>query len=285
MLRAATFLTVPFLLALHALDTSAATIVPGTSNPNLAGRAGGYLCCGGDSSPPQDPVLVQETVIESCDRLEFTVTGKVYFDAGVTPGNNPDGDLPFDMTNYGDGLSAPLAVRANALVGVFLGDESPTGQPTPDQLSFAGEGGLAFGTISPEIGQIFFIGDGLSSDSNAGQTNGFKQHFVAPAGATQLFLGTADGSGWFNNSGSFTVEISSTDYDPPRPCGDPVDPPGLLVSDALRILRAAVGSSTCSNCYCDVDTSGEATASDSLVVLRASVGQPVELLCPCCLFL
>jgi hypothetical protein len=285
MLRAASAFVVAVLVAFHAAVTPAATIVPGTSNPNLAGRAGGYTCCGGDGSPPQDPALVEDTVIESCDQIQFSVTGKVSFTPDVTPGNNPDGDQAFDMTNYGDGLSAPLAVRANALVGVFLDDDSPTGKPTPDRLTFAGEGGLAFGTILPEIGQIFFIGDGLSSDSNAGQTNGFAQSFIAPPGATRLFLGTADGSGWLNNSGSFTVAISSSDYDPPRDCGDPVDPPGLFVSDALRILRAAVGSDACSNCSCDVDRSGEPTASDSLTVMRSAVGQPVELMCPCCLFL
>jgi hypothetical protein len=77
----------------------------------------------------------------------------------------------------------------------------------------------------------------------------------------------------------------------PAICGDPVDPGALRLgdpsnavtaSDALRTLQAAVGSSTCLLCVCDVNNSGSLTATDALVVLRKAVGAPATLTCPAC---
>jgi len=61
---------------------------------------------------------------------------------------------------------------------------------------------LEFELLAPRLHQIFYIGDGLTG-TNIGQ----RQEFVVPDGATRLFLGTSDGFGWFNNSGSFEVTI------------------------------------------------------------------------------
>ena len=53
-------------------------------------------------------------------------------------------------------------------------------------------------------------------------------------------------------------------------------------SDCLFILGTAVGSRTCTpECVCDTDASGGISASDALRCLRAAVGQPVTLNCPC----
>jgi hypothetical protein len=271
--------TVPLLLLLHIGIAAAATVVPGTSNPNLAGRADGYSCCNGDSAPTQSPPAVSEPEFSTCDVLSFSATGIVSYLGGTPTGNNPDGDGGYSMVTYGDGISAPQQVRTNALVGVFLGDNSPTGSTTPEPLSFAC--GLNFPWSAPGIGQIFFIGDGLTSDSNAGLFDGEQQSFIVPSGATRLFLGTVDGEGWYNNGGSFTVDtsISSRELDA---CGDPAKPAGITASDALFVLRAAVGATCCLVCTCDVDTSGTIVASDALAVLRHAVGLNVDLTCQAC---
>jgi hypothetical protein len=52
--------------------------------------------------------------------------------------------------------------------------------------------------------------------------------------------------------------------------------------DALRALKAAVGSAYCATCRCDVDASGVITASDASRILRSAVGQQVELACSSC---
>lgn len=64
-------------------------------------------------------------------------------------------------------------------------------------------------------------------------------------------------------------------------CGHPLnDPPST--ADALFTLRASVGSSFCSLCVCDVNESGDVTATDALLVLNAAVGLAVALGCPEC---
>jgi len=66
-------------------------------------------------------------------------------------------------------------------------------------------------------------------------------------------------------------------------CGDPDDSGRLTASDALFILRAAVGVEVCDRCVCDVDsTSGPPRASDALRVLWVAVGLDIELRCPIC---
>jgi hypothetical protein len=69
-------------------------------------------------------------------------------------------------------------------------------------------------------------------------------------------------------------------------CGQPVSSGATpTASDALFTLRAALGSEECEACVCDVDSSGGASpisASDALRVLRRAVGQSVELTCPPC---
>ncbi len=66
-----------------------------------------------------------------------------------------------------------------------------------------------------------------------------------------------------------------------RRCAQPVtDGHAPMVSDALAVLRAAVGQALCTRCICDVDASGGVQATDALLTLRRAVGQPVDLSCP-----
>ncbi len=269
---------VSMLLLLPAVKAAAATTVPGSANPNLAGRADGYTCCNGDSAPQQAAAPVVDVEFASCDTLHFSASGRVSFVPGAPAGNNPDGDDLFDMTNFGDGISAPLEVRSNALFGVFLGAASPTGTTAPSRLNF--NSSFGFSSLSPALGQVFFIGDGLTSDTKAGQFSGSPQSFVVPPGAKRLFLGTGDGSGWYNNAGSFSVETTKTPNE--FPCGDATSPIGISAGDALHVLRSAVGSASCLECICDADGSGGVAAGDALTVLRRAVGNDVELRCPCC---
>jgi hypothetical protein len=51
-------------------------------------------------------------------------------------------------------------------------------------------------------------------------------------------------------------------------------------SDALAILRRAVGTRGCNACICDVDSSGTVAATDALLALKFAVGQGVSIDCP-----
>jgi hypothetical protein len=66
-------------------------------------------------------------------------------------------------------------------------------------------------------------------------------------------------------------------------CGDVNGDDSVKASDALSVLRAAVGGSQCVSepCVCDANGNGMLQASDALLVLRAAVGIQVNLACPC----
>ena len=68
-------------------------------------------------------------------------------------------------------------------------------------------------------------------------------------------------------------------------CGDADNSQTITASDALVILRGAVGAGRCDVCLCNVDDSpGGVSASDALRLLRAAVGiGGIALVCPSCL--
>lgn len=100
----------------------------------------------------------------------------------------------------------------NALVGVFLSDDEPddTAVPhIPDRYDENAPWDYSRPeernrlTYKPKLKQIFFIGDGTTD-------NGVKQSFIAPPGATRLYLATWDFYEWNNNDGFRTVRINGT---------------------------------------------------------------------------
>jgi hypothetical protein len=196
------------MVALASGSASAGTFVtvPGTSNTWLAGMPDGSTAGNGqDFAPTNSPVLAPVSVTGG-DVFTFDATGSVLNgDGPLTLG--PDGDLgayqariPGPENGIAD-MFGPI----NSLIGVFLSDEQPDGSPTPNGLDFSAEGlGLNFSSLSPLLKQPFFIGDGQTDDTRV------VQEFIAPAGATRLFLGTMDGFGWFNNIGEFQVRIVPT---------------------------------------------------------------------------
>lgn len=93
------------------------------------------------------------------------------------------------------GISGYLGTQG-ALVGVFLTDAIPSsGAPTTLDFSLTGLG-TEFLTLSPEIGQVFYIGNGVTAGN-------VFQEFIAPAGATRVFLGITDGFNFNGPAGAF----------------------------------------------------------------------------------
>jgi hypothetical protein len=99
-------------------------------------------------------------------------------------------------------IRAPI----ESLVGVFLTDSAPNLSAPPEKLNFQTLG-LDFASLSPELQQLFFIGDGRTADD-------VVQEFSIPADASRLFLGTMDGFGWWNNSGTITVDVAQVVPEP-----------------------------------------------------------------------
>jgi hypothetical protein len=66
-------------------------------------------------------------------------------------------------------------------------------------------------------------------------------------------------------------------------CGQPLSTgSGPSASDALFVLRAAIGLDTCDACVCDVDATGTVTAGDALLVLKRAVGENIAMACVQC---
>lgn len=121
------------------------------------------------------------------------------------PGGN--GAAGSDLTGLG-GISGYIGPQG-PLAGVFLNDSIPSNSALrPGTLDFSPSGlGTDFLTLSPLLGQVFYIGDGKTS-------GGEFQQFTAPAGATRLFLAIPDGFGfggapgaYDDNDGAYQVRI------------------------------------------------------------------------------
>ena len=180
-------------------DAAVEVIVPGTANPWLAGYPDGSTHAGGDRVPENAPVQVRLPLVPG-QALTFAATGGTSYTSSCCS-SGPDG-------SGGGGHGAQngyggLTTNWNALIGVFTGPEVPADPATPpDSLDFSTAASRNQPVIAPDVEQVFFIGDGLTTD-------GVVQQIVVPEGATGLHLGSMDGFGWYNNSGQFEVTISA----------------------------------------------------------------------------
>jgi len=179
--------------------------VPGPTNLWLAGLPDGSTASVLDSAPAQSPTLMNGLAVIPGQALRFSATGGV--SNGVSESSSPEGRN--DFVQHGSGAENGIAnvmAPLNSLIAVFLGDESPAGQPTPAGLdfrttSFNVPNGVNYGEIAPGLRQPFFIGDGLGPD-------GTPQQVRVPQGATRLFFAAMDSNAAFNNSGDFAVKVS-----------------------------------------------------------------------------
>lgn len=111
--------------------------------------------------------------------------GNALYDVTTADGGSCGAVGNTDIYSYG-GISGIQAPSGMFLVGVFLGNSIPGS--APPVLDF-GSIGTNFATLSPQLGQTFFVGDGLT-----GTGTGAQQQFIVPAGAIFLYLGFADGN-------------------------------------------------------------------------------------------
>jgi hypothetical protein len=217
-----------------AAATSSVT-VPGTADPWLAGMPDGSIASFDgsqyDTVPAQSPTQVTSLDLTAGGVLTFDVSGSVNFFPDPS-GDPPDGNSNIiNFSHYNDypildpenGMS-DINAPANALIGVFLGPDRPDTSSAPSALDFGTSQSRDYTTISPSLKQVFFIGDGRTSTGEVQSVN-------IPNGATRLFLGPMDGVGWWNNSGSFNVQVHHAPPAPTCAIGE-IEPPVNDVSSA-----------------------------------------------------
>ncbi len=122
--------------------------------------------------------------------------GISFFNGFGAPLFGPDGNGVggSNLSSYG-GISGYRGPQG-PLTGVFLGASIPI-SGAPATLDFSTGGlGKDFLALTPALGQVFYIGNGVTS-------GGLFQEFTAPAGATRLFLGIPDGFGFSGAPGAY----------------------------------------------------------------------------------
>lgn len=183
-------------------STAQRVIVPGFANPYLAGMPNGSTAYGSTAPQGSPPSLA----VQPGQVLRIRATGHTLSN-GFIVSRSPDG-IVYSTTgivsNALNGISQYAAPNHGSLLGVFLTDESPSGQTPPEALDFRANGnvpdGINYTSIAPELRQLFFIGDGFTSD-------GIEQTIVVPEGATRLFLANSSTNSWNSNVGSFEVQV------------------------------------------------------------------------------
>jgi Flp pilus assembly protein TadG len=211
-------------IATYVAGASVTMTIPATSNPFLAGQPANVSASNGnphndpdwsagstnppsnlggvhiESSPPAVPTSIPITGGTS---MTFDgINGGATNDYTDPNRYTADGNVGSNATNTaGDehgiaNMTAPI----NCLVGVYTNGTVPGSSAAPTDLDFSTDAERSYTTLSPQLNQIFFIGDGRN---DAGEV----QHVVVPSGATTLYIATWDSYEWNNNIGSFTVTV------------------------------------------------------------------------------
>lgn len=155
------------------------------------------------SLPPSYTFLAGNNLV-----LTFSsVTGTVSSGANTTGPDGAHGGPSTDMNSI-NGISGILDGSSGFfLVGIFENGSEPT-DPAPGRLDFsAGSLTESFTSLAPGLNQTFYVGDGLT-----GTGSGTVQQFIVPAGATELFLGFADGNPTGINSNLYNYHGNPSYY-------------------------------------------------------------------------
>jgi len=209
--------------------------------PNPGGAGSGLL-----------PLLV--SLPPGARAVRFTdAAGSVLYCGSCGPASGADGALfGFSLDSFGGISGIVSSTRARHLSGVFLGEDEPV-DPAPPRLVF---NDYAFASLSPQLRQGFYIGDGLTATGS-----GATQVFIPPAGATRLFLGFYDSAstlpGWYDdNSGSIDISVAI------ETCPGDLNSDGFVDDADFQIFAAAYNILDCADpampagCVADLNRDG-----------------------------
>jgi len=191
-----------------------------------------------DTAPLNSPPQVN-LPIAAGQAIHISASGFVGY-SGSMPNLGPDGGTSTDNTtnlgrNTGMGIAGITGPRS-ALVGVFTGATLNL-QNIPPAVDYSGDA-KDIPATTPLLQQPFFVGSGVTS-------TGVAKTWIAPAGATRLYLGVLDYA-TATNTGSFTATV--TLVPPPDIPSNPVRVSGVT---QIALAGAPAGTITPS----DRDTS------------------------------
>ncbi len=155
----------------------------------------------------------------------------------------------------------------------------------PDDVAIIVTGPLSV-TASMEVAVfgVLRLASGADVSSSAmidTRTSAWLSEDGSPINLTTGLVGTIDesDSGFDGREGVPPILYTSL-CDTNGLCGDANSDGRITATDALAVLKNAVGLGVCSAAVCDVNSSGGVTATDALLVLQKAVGVAVTLDCP-----
>jgi len=189
------------------------TAAPGTVNKNFRDNAPHvWDYAGSAGNARQSPLEIQldDLNLNPGDALSFEgLSGTaIYVSNGgqnsadgvsnfiVALGQTYPGSVPTNNYNGMSNVRAPIG----AIMAVFLTDDPASTGPAPAALDFNTANQRNYSTLSPQVKQVFFVGDGK-------RDNGEVQRIVVPDGATRALLGMMDAWQWNDNVGNFKFNI------------------------------------------------------------------------------
>jgi len=114
----------------------------------------------------------------------------------VALGQTRPSSVPNNSMNGMSNLRSPIG----AVIAVFLSDDKPNLTGAPANLDFNNATQRDYTTLSPQLKQTFFVGDGK-------RANGEIQNIIVPPGATRVFMGMMDAWQWNDNVGNFKFKV------------------------------------------------------------------------------
>ncbi|MDB5326963.1 MAG: Rhs family protein [Phycisphaerales bacterium] len=188
--------------AIATIGSASASNIPAYAAPWLAGMPNGSAIAATGGNPTQATSPANSPV-------QFTATpGKPIrfaYTTGTTSWNGmnnarssaaADGDTTWIVTQSPTNGIGSTTGPLNAMVGIFLDSSAPNTTATAAPLDFSTPTSRNFSTLSPQLKQVFYIGDGLDD-------NGNLQSFYPPSGTARMYIGTLDENGWWwDNTGS-----------------------------------------------------------------------------------
>ena len=198
---------------------SGITVLGATSVYGVFGHPGNP---GGDTGVAEPAVLFQFESSAS-NIFSFSTSGAISGCPTCTVTLPPDGA---EFIQYigninilaANGLSGISGTSYQPFTGVFTSEVDPFNGTAPSSLIFDAANPSG---ITPEINQVFYIGDGHSGYNTL---LGDSLFFKAPNNATRLYLGIIDASGNYgfpgaygDNTGQFIVDVSLSVAPIPEP--------------------------------------------------------------------
>ena len=133
--------------------------------------------------------------------LAFTASGGITHNKQNGP-SDANGDATVIVSHQLGGVNGKSDITApiDSLIGVFLSDSDPRQLALAAKLDFSTPASRDYKLLSPQLGQIFFVGTGRTAAGDYRQV-------TVPVGATRLYFATMDTYQWNNNEGSLRGSI------------------------------------------------------------------------------